>query len=256
MLWMWGSGVTDWKQKIEAQIARERYTGKVELSLDEALALLDVAVAADEIERLKAKMERFRDQHEKDYTEIERLKQGIDRWARECRIRDKEIERLRLEFYHYENENTYKGNSIRHWYDKAMAYGKSLDEMRAEIERLRSALEKSNNMIVEFIQMTNKSFECRLTTVKRAQILLDAIAREALRDEDLDNRSNDLLYDDLIAIIGRLLGIIQSIQVQAHDPKMVEQICKQVLDNPEKGAGPAGTEGMVRILQRLGGRRD
>lgn len=39
--------MSDWKQKIEAQIARERYTGKVELSLDEALALLNVAVAAD-----------------------------------------------------------------------------------------------------------------------------------------------------------------------------------------------------------------
>jgi len=39
--------MSNWKQKIEAQIARERYTGKVELTLDQANALLDVAVAAE-----------------------------------------------------------------------------------------------------------------------------------------------------------------------------------------------------------------
>lgn len=76
-----------------------------------------------------------------------------------------EIERLRLEFYHYENENTYKGNSIRHWYDKAMAYGKSLDEMRAEIERLRAALERIES---------NVGF---------SKTFLQKIAREALKDE-------------------------------------------------------------------------
>jgi len=39
----------DWKQEVEAQIARERYTGKVELTLDQANALLDVAVAVEQI---------------------------------------------------------------------------------------------------------------------------------------------------------------------------------------------------------------
>lgn len=71
--------------------------------------------------------------------EIERLRefQKRDIAAARIRILEAEIERLRLEFYHYENENTYKGNSIRHWYDKAMAYGKSLDEANSEIERLQ-----------------------------------------------------------------------------------------------------------------------
>jgi len=41
--------MSNWKQKIEAEIARERYTGKVELTLDQANALLDVAVAAERL---------------------------------------------------------------------------------------------------------------------------------------------------------------------------------------------------------------
>lgn len=77
--------------------------------------------------------------------EIERLREelNVTRLQRDAKLSSqtavdeaaaREIERLRLEFYHYENENTYKGNSIRHWYDKAMAYKKRLDEMGAESE--------------------------------------------------------------------------------------------------------------------------
>lgn len=60
-----------------------------------------------------------------------------------------EIERLRLEFYHYEKENTYKGNSIRHWYNKAMAYGKGLDEANSEIERLQAVADAARRLCPE-----------------------------------------------------------------------------------------------------------
>ena len=52
-----------------------------------------------------------------------------------------EVERLRKEFYLYEIEGTYKGNSIRHWYNKAQAYGTKMSEFKAENERLRAVYE-------------------------------------------------------------------------------------------------------------------
>ena len=100
-----------------------------------------------------------------------------------------EIERLRLEFYHYENENTYKGNSIRHWYGKAMAYGKSLDEANGEIERLQK---QHDNFLQEFWK-TNAENERLRAALERiesnvgfSKTFLQKIAGEALLRDALE----------------------------------------------------------------------
>lgn len=95
--------------------------------------------------------------------EIERLTTDLNESERQTRAqlsrvmkRDAEIERLQLEFYHYENENTYKGNSIRHWYNKAMAYGKCLDEANRKIAKLQTAFHIACGTISTMDQWADK----------------------------------------------------------------------------------------------------
>ena len=89
-----------------------------------------------------------------------------------------EIERLRLEFYHYENENTYKGNSIRHWYNKAMAYGKGLDEANSEIERLRAARDM---FVLKCSELTDKNTKLQAVVERIATRDYDETAQEFAR---------------------------------------------------------------------------
>ena len=84
-------------------------------------------------------------------------------------------------------------------------------------------------------------------------------AGEDLGDDvwrDLQKMSE--ICDDLSAVTGRLLFHIQCIQSAAREDDLnrILGICDQVLTSPEKAAGPSGTEGQVRILERLGGSED
>ena len=71
---------------------------------------------------------------------------------------------------------------------------------------------------------------------------------------DLDNRSSDLLYDDLIAIIVRQQRVFEYLLTLDLPPR-ARKTCQEMLE-PERAAGPAGSPEMVRTLRTLGGRKD
>ena len=76
-----------------------------------------------------------------------------------------ENEKLSKQFYEYEIASCYKGNSIRHWYNKAQAYGTKMCEFKAENERLTALLitncEAPMNCIGPLIKMTSASqYKC------------------------------------------------------------------------------------------------
>lgn len=74
------------------------------------------------------------------------------------------------------------------------------------------------------------------------------------RSSYLDNRSDDRHHDDLIALIVRQQRVFEYLLTLDLPPR-ARRTCEEMRD-PKRAAGPAGSEDIVRILERLGGRKD
>ena len=74
------------------------------------------------------------------------------------------------------------------------------------------------------------------------------------RSNYLNNRSDDRRHDDLVALIVRQHRVFEYLMT-LDLPPVARKTCEEMLD-PERAAGPAGSKDAVRILERLGGRKD